>query len=592
MHIATVFICEKIRAQKAENPVRIIYNCLQWRIYSINRQKCKLQPFSSARREFFGLVIRVACSDLCVTQELNMDNDDIYEDIWNLFSQPNNTLYYKRLNGSDLVNACQQLNIELTSTEQDLLSQKLITREEWVEFYADNESIKQAIDKWKKLHSHYQQSIDHDKIKSSTDTLACYQWRLPKYQSSHIDLLCSGFVRNQKINAFIPDDIIGILVYYVFDNMVDRMKISSKGQRFESGIFEYQSCKFNISILPFGYEEYDDDDEDDEEKEPDTSMVIEMVFLDGPKHISHIQMHYTFSFSERFISRDTSAWFSYRGERISLTDGIFRHILDINKYSSLTFNIAISKFTAEDSNNNVIIADNNTPLVSADGDTEDLFLVKPAEDALVSIFNQFATNEDGTMCIEDMERYILYCGAGVNSASRNRIQTIFNYHGNDKVDVISEEETNEVYDRLSSKGFLKFYRAAAIERPAHVWNDFKVFDYGYNLKKDDPENPEYKTPVLLDENICESKNTGVFKWTLSDEDMEKVKTCKPKEIIRSKVFCMHQFKFQIWLFPNGNMESDNSQVVFNMHLLNFPPPILEIHQFLKMLLVIFIYQII
>ena len=234
----------------------------------------------------------------------------------------------------------------------------------------------------------------------------------------------------------------------------------------------------------------------------------------------------------------------------------------------MTFSISITQFVAEDSNGNNIIEDNKTPPLTktpALGSFESQDLVKPAKDALISIFKEFATNDDGTMSMEDMKNYILYCGAGENSATRARIQNIFNQYNDDK------DDEDNIQDRLSCQGFLRFYRRAAIDRPDHVWNDLKVLNYNHNLKKNDPDNNTvYITPNILDERICESKNVDVFKWTFSDDDMNKIKNCKHKEIIKSKIFIMHKLKWQIWLFPNGNTESDDGDVVFNMHLLNFP----------------------
>ena len=79
-------------------------------------------------------------------------------------------------------------------------------RNEWMNLI-QNEFINQSIEKWKKPHSHYWQTIDRDNIKCTQNTLSCSQWRLPRYQSSQIELLCSGFIRKES-NKFIPIDII------------------------------------------------------------------------------------------------------------------------------------------------------------------------------------------------------------------------------------------------------------------------------------------------------------------------------------------------------------------------------------------------
>ena len=45
------------------------------------------------------------------------------------------------------------------------------------------------------------------------------------------------------------------------------------------------------------------------------------------------------------------------------------------------------------------------------------------------MFNQFASNDNGTMSIDDMRKYIIHCGAGDNSASTSRIKHIFTTFG-------------------------------------------------------------------------------------------------------------------------------------------------------------------
>ena len=101
---------------------------------------------------------------------------------------------------------------------------------------------------------------------------------------------------------------------------------------------------------------------------------------------------------------------------------------------------------------------------------------------------------------------------------------------------------------------MNFYRQACIDRPDHVWNDLKIFKYGNDLKIEQPEDnaeEQYMQPVIVDESMCQSKNTDTFRWNLSYDEIAKMRNCKPKDVIKSKVFIMHKLKWQIWLFPSG-----------------------------------------
>ena len=135
--------------------------------------------------------------------------------------------------------------------------------------------------------------------------------------------------------------------------------------------------------------------------------------------------------------------------------------------------------------------------------------MQPARDALKDIFEQFATNDDNTMSYEDMKRYILKCGAGENSASKDRIQSIFNQH---------MPERNG--DRLSQEGFWKFYHAACVDRVDHVWNDLSVFKYRYDLRREDEARAEEEAllnanPETLPRHIL-TTNNEYFKVLFND----------------------------------------------------------------------------
>ena len=90
-------------------------------------------------------------------------------------------------------------------------------------------------------------------------------------------------------------------------------------------------------------------------------------------------------------------------------------------------------------------------------------LHKPLITALKNMFNIFASNDNGTMSIDDMRKYIIHCGAGEH-ASEVRIKSIFVEHGGTDLE-------------LSWIGFIDFYAQAIDERPDHVVNDLDVFGY-------------------------------------------------------------------------------------------------------------------
>ena len=52
--------------------------------------------------------------------------------------------------------------------------------------------------------------------------------------------------------------------------------------------------------------------------------------------------------------------------------------------------------------------------------------------------------------------------------------------------------------------------------------------------------------------MFDSNMTQLFAWDLSLEDMSFIKNSKPKDVIKSKIFILHEFKWQLWLYPNGD----------------------------------------
>ena len=350
------------------------------------------------------------------------DHDSyIYDDLWNIFSIPKNTYFSKRsLNGSDIVAACHELNIDLASTEENAISQTLFEdREKWMDFmeqYAMKPSTTWCI----KLHSYYWANTDFENSKTTQNALACYQWRLPKYSIAAIAALCSGFIR-QESNRIAPDDIIGVMVHYVFDNVVDEIKTSKAGDIFQSGIFEYKLCKFYMSLKI--------DNDGDEE------VHIKITWISGPKDIAQVEMECILNLKEKFINILGSKifWGSNGGVSMSF-DFNSELCLDQIKHlnDSLTFSIYIKEFTAY-----------SEPY---------------------SIGDSFDKNYE------------------INFA-----------------DYCAEDE------------FVK--------------------------------------PIILDERICQSKDTAMFQWQFSEDDIAQIKQSKsPKTVIKSEIFMMNKLKFQIWLY--------------------------------------------
>ena len=124
------------------------------------------------------------------------------------------------------------------------------------------------MDKWRKLHSHYLNNIKTNthKVKPTQNTLHFYQWKLPRYQKQEIEILCVGFFRKDANKSqYIPKDVINILVYYTFENTLNIIK---QNGTLESGIFEVNNCKFNLSSRPYCpsweyYHEAGDEKEED-----------------------------------------------------------------------------------------------------------------------------------------------------------------------------------------------------------------------------------------------------------------------------------------------------------------------------------------
>lgn len=87
------------------------------------------------------------------------------------------------------------------------------------------------------------------------------------------------------------------------------------------------------------------------------------------------------------------------------------------------------------------------------------------KETLNEIFKAFATTNDGSMCHDDMRRYIVSTGKNINNASKTRIRHIFNDR-----------------EKLSFNGFFNYYKSAILQKPDSVWNDIMRFGYKYDLE--------------------------------------------------------------------------------------------------------------
>eukprot|EP01084_Bolivina_argentea_P143128 251401_1 len=135
-----------------------------------------------------------------------------------------------------------------------------------------------------------------------------------------------------------------------------------------------------------------------------------------------------------------------------LYDTVTASIKAPEKYSHLIFTLYNIIKKDNTSRNHIALLDDNNLLTSKTIET------------LQHLFNTFASNLDGSLCMDDFRRYIIACGAGPNSAQPARIKSIF------------EEKNN-----FSFKSYCEFYRQATLDRPHHIWNDFNVFLYDHNM---------------------------------------------------------------------------------------------------------------
>ena len=448
-----------------------------------------------------------------------MEFEDVFDDLWKIFSRQST------LREATLVAACKGFNIDLNSLQQASLS-TTYNRTQWMNLLKNNTMNESMINKLTELHSSYLNNTASDNIKTDKNTLSCYQWRLPRYQPPEIALLCHAFIR-QYINALIPNDIVNIMVRYLFVNVINTIKIVENEweQRiFESGIFEYESCKFNISLSTLG-------------------MPISITLLSAPRHIYEIEIRWNILFVEKFINYTILRRFRCKTDEKAIVDHFFELVQDdIQDLKSMTFNVSIHKFVTYGVNDDILTAKNpDAALLAAKYDFITLpKLTKPAADALKLMFTRFASNEDGSMSIEDMKKYIIHCSGDDRSASNDRIQTIFYQHGT---------QTSAVWDRLTFEGFLNFYKYACIDRPGAVWHDFEVFNFGYDLRiKSDKDRPVYMTPIILDGTMGQSVNSETLLWKLSDEEVEQITNAVATDVIRSTIFIMNGLKFQLWLY--------------------------------------------
>ena len=438
-----------------------------------------------------------------------METEHVFDGLWRIFSR------LSTLKAVTVADACKRFSIDLNSQQLTSLSTDSYNRKQWMHLLKDDSMNESMMTKFTELRSQYLKDTASDNIKTDKNTLYCYQWRLPRYQPSQLALLCHAFIR-QSIDVLIPNDIINIMVNYLFVNVVNTIRMDEDKERlFESGVFEYKSCKFIIRLSTYD------------------GLRISIFLLSAP---NDIEVRWDITFVEKFMNFKISKKYSCIWSDEAIASKYCELIQDdIQHLKSMTFNVCIQKFICYDGNYEIESAQNpDAPLLIEQKLTE------PAVNALKLMFTPFASNEDDTMSIEDMKNYIIHCCGNDRSASNTRIQNIFNQHGT---------ETSAVENRLSFEGFLDFYKVACIDRPDAVWHDLRVFNFGYDSRrKSDDDKFVYMTPIILDEMIGQSENGNRIVWKLSNEQIEQIKNATANDIIRSTILNIHGLKFQLWLY--------------------------------------------
>ena len=96
-------------------------------------------------------------------------------------------------------------------------------------------------------------------------------------------------------------------------------------------------------------------------------------------------------------------------------------------------------------------------------------------------------------------------------------------------------------------------------------------------------NKKVIVPMIIPESSQQTNEMEIFIWRLSESDIDKVKTAKPKDTIKSEIFMMHGLKWQAWIWPNGDGPDTAGQVDMIVHLISIPAYLdsIDIHHQIK-----------
>ena len=188
-------------------------------------------------------------------------------------------------------------------------------------------------------HDSFLQNIDRNNITHKNNALFCYQWRLPRYKPSDIDLLFAGFIRTKLSKLFmtIPSDIIYICIVYFndHDDIINAIKNCENRASITSGAFGYKSCKFYLELSPRGKAAWDAD------------MQLHLVWISKPKDIKAVYFECSGGFMERLISINnkqlSTQWIE---DRTLILSAKIKHE-DIQHLDTFTFNFLYTKSQRE-----------------------------------------------------------------------------------------------------------------------------------------------------------------------------------------------------------------------------------------------------
>ena len=250
----------------------------------------------------------------------------LLEDLWRKLSQD-----HESMEREDWDSMLIEYGADMTEMERNELWNLIaeyddeLYRSEWMIYW------RLALDspywvKFKQLYSSLLQNIDRDNIPNKNDNALCYQWRLPRYQLSDIQLLFCGYIQRILPNLYVPIDIIYICMYYYHNTILDRIKNCDVSKSFLSGRFEYKSCRFHLELNIENGDEY---------------ISFYIVCVAKPKHIEKLRMEYSLHIMEKFIIEQKDSTFYEIDHHKQLFVDFDVHRRDFQHLDSLTINVII-----------------------------------------------------------------------------------------------------------------------------------------------------------------------------------------------------------------------------------------------------------